>query len=198
MIEFKGQYDLSDFKKAQRLHTQIGRMSARADSYLIGLLALLTIAGVVLAVMGRVPWLFTCYLALFLGVYVLFQFVLIPRQLTRVFKQRKDLSAPFEMELTEQEFEIRNEFGVTHLPWKDFVKWKENGEMLLMYRSDTMFHLLPKRLLPKTDDIQYVLDRLQQNNVPIASKVRNPMQTTLIAIVIVTIAVVFLLQLLTR
>jgi hypothetical protein len=88
----------------------------------------------------------------------------VARQLTRVFTQQKDLSAPFEMTLTDQEFSMRNEFGESHLPWDSFVKWKEDKEMLLLYRSDVMFQMLPKRLLHSDGELGYVLSRLRQTN----------------------------------
>jgi len=126
-------------------------------------MALITVVGGVLAIMGRFPWSYVLIAALVLGAFVIARFVVVPRQLSRVFTQQKDLSAPFEMNLSDQEFSMRNEFGESHLPWDSFVKWKEDKEMLLLYRSDVLFHMLPKRLLHSDDELGYVLNRLRQS-----------------------------------
>jgi len=164
MIQINGQYELADFKKAQALHARRGRLATWGVYYVIGLMALITGVGGVLAIMGRFPWSYVLISALVLGAFVIVRFVVVPRQLTRVFTQQKDLSAPFEMTLTDQEFSMRNEFGESHLPWDSFVKWKEDKEMLLLYRSDVMFQMLPKRLLHSDGELGYVLSRLRQTN----------------------------------
>ena len=164
MIQINGQYELADFKKAQALHARRGRLATWGVYYVIGLMALITGVGGVLAIMGRFPWSYVLISALVLGAFVIVRFVVVPRQLTRVFTQQKDLSAPFEMTLTDQEFSMRNEFGASHLPWDSFVKWKEDKEMLLLYRSDVMFQMLPKRLLHSDGELGYVLSRLRQTN----------------------------------
>jgi hypothetical protein len=163
VIQIKGQYELADFKKAQALHARRGRLATWSLYYVIGLMALIAVMGGVLAIMGRFPWSYVLISALVLGAFVIARSVVVPRQLTRVFTQQKDLSAPFEMTLTDQEFSVRNEFGESHLPWDSFVKWKEDKEMLLLYRSDVMFHMLPKRLLRSDSDLGYVLGRLRRS-----------------------------------
>ena len=162
MIQIKGQYELADFKKAHALHARRGRLATWGLYYVIGVMAFVTVAGGVLAIMGRFPWSNVLISALVLGLFVIVRFVLMPRQLKRIFTQQKDLSAPFEMTLTDQEFAMRNEFGESHLPWDSFVKWREDKEMLLLYRSDVIFHMVPKRLLRGDGELGYVLDRLEQ------------------------------------
>lgn len=194
MIQIKGQYDFADFKKAQKLHSQQSRLSTWIGYYVIGVLVLATFGGGVLAITGLLPWSIEVYPALFLGVYVLFQFVVIPHQLARVFNQQKDLSAPFEMELNDHEFSLKNQFGASHLPWNNFVKWKENKDILLLYRSDIMFNLLPKRLFRNEGELQYVLEKLRQNNVPVANRVRNSFQMVAVVVLIIVAIVVLLFQ----
>jgi hypothetical protein len=56
MIQINGQYELADFKKAQALHARRGRLATWGVYYVIGLMALITGVGGVLAIMGRFPW----------------------------------------------------------------------------------------------------------------------------------------------
>src|SRR5215475_7227989 len=50
------------------------------------------------------------------------------------------------IELSDEAFELRNEFGSSRIPWKNFVKWKQNKALLLLYRSDFVFQMLPGRI----------------------------------------------------
>lgn len=196
MIQLKGQYELSDFKKAQKLHAQGGKLSTGLGYIVLGIIAGGTLLGVVLAFLGRFPWELLSLPILLLAVLAFFQFILIPFQLAWVFKQQKDLSAPFEIELTDEEFQFRNEFGKNRTRWENFVKWKENGELLLLYRSERAFHLLPKRLLQSENAIDYVLGKLREHNVPMADQVRkrNPIQMAVMAGLIIFAIAVFLSQ----
>jgi hypothetical protein len=166
MIHLTGQYNLEDFKKAQALHVRGGKLSTWAGYLVIGLLAFATLLGMVMALVAQFPWEFVTMPALLLSVWAFFQFVLIPYQLGRVFKQQKDLSAPFEIELTDEEFYFRNEFGNSRMPWGDFVKWKESADLLLLYRSNAAFHLLPKRLFTSGQEMEYVLSHLRARVTP--------------------------------
>lgn len=193
MIQIQGQYDLADFKKAQTLHADRERLATWAGYGFIGVLIISTLVGIIVAIMGSLLWSYAFYPALVLGVYLLFQFVLRPRQLARMFKQQQELSAPFELELTEEEFIFKNQFGAGHLPWSHFVRWKENQDMLLLYRSDVMFNMLPKRLFRTPAELDYLRERLRQNNVP--NKVRNSFQWVAVGLIILVAIVVLLLQL---
>ena len=194
MIKIQGQYELADYKKAHKLHAYRGRLYSWGNYYVIGLLIFGTVGGSLLAIANVLPWSIVFYPALILGIYVLVQFVIVPQQLKRVFNQQKDFTAPFEIELSDGEFSLKNQFGTSHLPWNAFVKWKEDKEILLLYRSDIMFNLLPKRLLSNEGEFEYVREKLRQNNVPPVNKVKNRFQTILVFVLIVIAIVVFLFQ----
>lgn len=92
------------------------------------------------------PWSGVIPLILVLTLIAVIRFIVTPRRIARLFKQQKDLSAPFVIELTDETSSSHNEFGEGCLPWGTFVKWEENEKLLLLYRSDVLFHMLPKRL----------------------------------------------------
>jgi len=64
----------------------------------------------------------------------------------RIFRQQKSLNLPFSIEATSEAFCAFNETGKTTMPWGHFVKWKESERLLLLYHSDILFNLVPKRL----------------------------------------------------
>jgi hypothetical protein len=47
-----------------------------------------------------------------------------------------------------------NEFGHATVPWSDYVKWKENDHLFLLYVSDPVFHIVPKRYFGGADDVE--------------------------------------------
>jgi hypothetical protein len=78
-----------------------------------------------------------------------------------------------EIELSEEGFAVQHRYGGSRIPWKDFTKWKEDQEMILLYRSDLSFNFLPKRCLAGGDQLQYLRDQLVQNKVPDAASLRS-------------------------
>ncbi len=193
-MQFHGQYQLADVKAAHRLHSQQSRLTTWAGYVVIGFVAFMTLLGIPFAVQGRLPWTLLLLPAIAFGAWAFFRFYLLPCQLEQAFKQQKDLSAPFTVDLTDTGFEFRNEFGNSRIPWGDFVKWKENHEMLLLYRSDYRFHMLPKRIFEAQGGIAYVREKLQQHNVRSAGQVRNRVQTVLVVALVLVVIVVFLFQ----
>ncbi len=198
MIQIHGQYDLADYKKAVKLNMRRGQFATWSIYLLLGLIGLMVLGGLLFTLFADspfilpVPALLTALL--FPALLGLMWFVLLPRQLSHVFKQQKDLSAPFDMTLSDTEFLLQNDFGTSRMPWNAFTKWKEDGELFLLYRSDAVFQMLPERLLRSQDEIQYVRTRLQANGVPPANQVRNALRTTMWVSFGVLLALVFVVQ----
>jgi hypothetical protein len=194
MVKIKGKYEFVDFKKAQALHARRGRLTIYLTYSVIGIMAIVTLVGIMFAISGEWPWAYVEIPALIIGAYVVFNFILFPSQLKRVFMQQKDLSAPFEMELTDNAFSLENELGASRLPWNTCVKWKEDRDMLLLYRSDVSFHMLPKRLLHDAGELQYIHEKIQEYKVPEAGKVRNPTQMIIVVALTVLAVIVALVS----
>ncbi len=163
MIRLQGQYLLSDFKAAQKLHQ--GSM----------------LGAVILGALTIVFWLILFRHALWpmleyplvLVVAFFFMNLLQSRQVSNAFGQQKSLAGPFDMEFSDEGFQSTSEHGSSRLPWTDFVKWKENKDVILLYRTDLMFHVLPKRLFPSEVDIDYVREKLRAHAVPVVGRGLN-------------------------
>lgn len=168
MVRLTGQYTLADFKAAQGLHRRQGRLTTWAMALAMGSLGAVTLSGLLLALMGQLPWMGALFPALLLGFWALFHFVLLPRQLVRLFTQQKELSIPFQIEVSDEAFDFRNQYGSSHIPWEDFTKWKGDDAMLLLYRSDMLFHMIPRRLFQQPDDEAYLMAQLRSHAVPLA------------------------------
>jgi hypothetical protein len=184
MVQIKGQFTLDDFKKAHQLHAQQGAASAGPRIFPILITVFFFISLVILAILGRVAWSYLLVALALLAFFLLFQFVYRPYMLSRTFKNHPDLSAPFEMELSDQGLSITNMKGSALIPWTGYVKWLEGKEVILLYRSYILFQMLPRRLFNTESDLQYLREQLAQNNVPDARKAvkRVPFTQTLVYI----------------
>lgn len=168
MPQIKGQYTLDDFKKAQRLH---GRQSAAGGRvFLIFLVLFFYLALLVLVLLRKLQWAYLLAPLALLLVFFLFQYLYRPYQLKQVFNRQKDLSAPFALELSEQGLSVSTPNGNALIAWTDFKKWVESKELILLYRSQNKFQMLPKRLFNTQGEIQYLREQLGNNQVPDASQ----------------------------
>jgi hypothetical protein len=179
VVTIKGKYNLADVKAAQGLHAHPSLPARLVGYYLLGLLIVALVGSAVLALMKLVGWSFVIYPAFILGGVVLFRYFIRPNQIARAFDQNKELSSPFEMELTDAGYGIRNSYGNGQIPWKDFVKWKEDNQIILLYRTNNSFNMIPKRLLQDDGEINYIREQLSRNQVKPAGKIRQPVQTVL-------------------
>lgn len=76
----------------------------------------------------------------------------LPWKTKKMYMQHKELQKPFELELSAETFHVRSEEGEAHTPWTEFHKWKEGKKLFLIYRSDNLFHIIPKRSFPTAEE----------------------------------------------
>lgn len=65
----------------------------------------------------------------------------------KVFKQQKSLRREFQFQWDDAGTHFKSEVGETHLKWDEFIKFHQNKNMILLYISDYLFFMLPKRLM---------------------------------------------------
>ena len=197
MIHLEGQYSLDDFKHAQQLHAKRGAGAAATRLFLGLITAFFFVSMLVLVLLGRLDWAYLLApLALFL-VFLLYQYLYRPLALARTFRKNSDLAAPFEMDLSQEGLSIRNPRGEAQLEWGKYIKWVEDRNMLLLYRSYMVFQMLPKRLFAKPVDLQFFRDQLERNRVPDAGKLNKKLprnRLVLYAILVVAIIVMLVLN----
>jgi hypothetical protein len=69
----------------------------------------------------------------------------------RQLRQNRSLQGPIELSWDDEAYEARAATFHTRTPWRHYVKWAENERMILMYHSDHMPQILPKRVLREGD-----------------------------------------------
>jgi len=71
--------------------------------------------------------------------------ILLPLKTRKIYRQQKTLQEPYESEVTDEVYATVSVLGTTSMPWKEFHKYKMNKDMLLVYQSDVIYHMFPKR-----------------------------------------------------
>jgi len=88
------------------------------------------------------------------GIYLLFFFfAYIPWKTRRTYRQQKSLQREFRICFGDAGLSAENEIGNATTPWSDYTKWKENEHLFLLYVSDPVYHMIPKRLFNDSDDV---------------------------------------------
>ena len=64
----------------------------------------------------------------------------------RAFRQSKLLRDPADIEWDGSRLTFRSDAARSAIPWGDYVKWKENDRLYLIYMSDQQYHVIPKRI----------------------------------------------------
>ena len=161
-MELNGRIAVEDFLAAQWVHVRPRRSLAVVGVTLLGLLILAMAA----SFLGRrqsltdpMVWILPGILA-----YLVFiAFVWVPRKVRRSYSQRKDFQHEISMMVTSAGVEARTEQGYCVKPWSDYLKWKEGKNVFLLYLSDQLFQIVPKRFFAAREDIDAFRNVIRQS-----------------------------------
>lgn len=89
------------------------------------------------------------------AVYFVLHFSLwFPYKVKRSYRQHKSLQREFSFLVSDDGVFGQNEKGQVNVPWTEYLKWKENKKCFLLYLSDSMFQVIPKRFFQSEDAIE--------------------------------------------
>ncbi len=169
MVRIEGQYSVEDFQAAQKLHFRSprGKFVFTCSGNFLLFAVVFLLAGFIGAAFLKLPGGFFLLIPAGLAAgYIFFELIQRPRQVKRMFEQQKELSMPFEIEISEAGFGFQNANGTGLRPWDQFARWKEDGTLFMLYRSDIVFDMIPKRLLAG-EEAGIIRQLLAQNIVPV-------------------------------
>ncbi len=173
-MKLKGQLQWTDHLNAQLLHMQPAGRFGRIIPYIaLVVTGLCLVGGVILSVVSD-EFPIELMIPGFIGVavFAFYRYVLLPWRVKKIFFQQKEFGLPFEMEITDTGLIASNEIGNSNRPWTNFTKWKENKDLFLLYHSDVMFSMIPKRLLTDPEQVITLRTLLERNKVPVAKNRR--------------------------
>jgi hypothetical protein len=93
------------------------------------------------------------------------RYIYVPWRASRIFDQQKSLHRAYSVSWDENGVMFKDETGQTIVKWSDYLKYKENEKFVLLYHSDIMFNMLPKKAFLIDENLQefcsYVRGRIQ-------------------------------------
>ena len=165
-MKLKGQLQWTDYLKSQLLHMRPKWATSEAQHIVISsILIFVFFSGFFFFTTGSLIPHISEILLIFLFTaffFFLYRYIFLPNQAKKVFSQQKELGAPFEIEFSENEISISNEFGYSTKPWKNFIDWKEDRELLIVYHSYNLYNILPKRIFTSTQQIETIKSYLEK------------------------------------
>jgi hypothetical protein len=81
----------------------------------------------------------------FLITELIFSSLYLPWKTHRLHAQQKDLAAEFTYTWDSEFLEGRSANGHSKRRWRDYVKFKENEKIFLIYHADNLFEVFPKK-----------------------------------------------------
>jgi hypothetical protein len=83
--------------------------------------------------------------------------VLTPITARRTFRQQRSLHGELRYQWTASALTINTEYASFDMPWGHFLRWSEGDKTFLLFESDRLYRVIPKRVL--TQDQQDSLRR---------------------------------------
>jgi MFS family permease len=155
-MDYELKITFDDYKAAQRLAMR-PRQAYRITGYL--LFALFFIGLTVTLFIAKSDWriLFVIGVVLYL---IGFFFLYLPYRWRRLFSQHKLLHEPHQCQFTEDALVSTSDLGNVKIPWGMFSKWKEGRKTFILYQSDNLFHIIPKRIFHGTKEEGFLRNTL--------------------------------------
>ncbi|WP_114520094.1 YcxB family protein [Altererythrobacter sp. ZODW24] len=82
-------------------------------------------------------------MGLIVGV-VLLQYVYLPWKVRQHHRQAASFRDEITLKWDDERFKLNGERGSIDFAWTDFHRWSENDDLLLLYHSELLFHIVPK------------------------------------------------------
>jgi len=159
MYTIQGTFTEEDYLNANKLHRRYSKTWRWL--YIALILELCLLLFLAFYTQRWTPVIIGVILALLLiGLYMVY----LPYRLRKIFKQQKELHRPYTITIDEAGTHFKNEMGEANRPWNIFLKWKEDDNIIILYHSDLLFSMLPKRYL-NDESIQFIRGQLEKNNV---------------------------------
>lgn len=95
--------------------------------------------------------------------YPLHAFVIAPIRWDRTFRLQKALTREARLDVGEDGMEVEQADAHASVAWADLYKWKEGKSLFLVYFSDRLFHIIPKRGFVSPEEVDEYRDLLLKN-----------------------------------
>ena len=160
MITLRCKLAPEDYIQALRLHMQQPWLKFLALVILglhLAIFIHLIVTGSSLAVI------FEALLPLFVFVlaFGIIYFVIQPWNARRIFSQQKTLQVEYEAIISPDMLTTTTQNGHYEMPLADFHKYKVGKDLVLVYQSQVLFHMFPRRFFASDDDFNTFLSYIE-------------------------------------
>jgi YcxB-like protein len=160
-LQITGTFTIEDIKSAAWVHIR-----PRQSFAIMGLLLVasaLSVLGLAFfsGLATKSSWTFWVLVVALLYI-VLFLCFGIPFNARRMYKQRKDLQRECTFSVSEEGLHFSTEGMAGTKPWTDYLRWKEGKDVILIYMSDDLYQMMPKRFFASDADMQAFREYLSQ------------------------------------
>lgn len=92
------------------------------------------------------PYVLLASLFPFLIVFAL-GLVVNPLLARRIYRQQRSLHGEIGLSWTDERLEFDSEYGQFAMPWSHFTRWAEDKRTFVLFESDRLYRIVPKRVL---------------------------------------------------
>jgi len=152
MIVAEGTLSWAEFRGAQYLHLRPRPWLRVVGWLLLVLCAAMLVPALLDGLTSETPGTAYTFVGalLYLGLWF---FVYIPWQARRMFTQQKALREPLRLEASGEGLWASTSIAHGAYPWSHLHKWKEGKSLFLLYFSDSLFCIVPKRCFAHPGDV---------------------------------------------
>ena len=124
-----------------------------AGYLLLALAAFAVVISLLFAVSGGEGFFIPVFLVFMLAYFAFLFLFLVPRRVRKIFWQQKAMQIPYSYTVTDEAVMTKSEISEEKLPWNHFIKWKEGKNLFVIYHSDVMFRMVPKRCFMSPEEM---------------------------------------------
>jgi YcxB-like protein len=99
----------------------------------------------------------------FLVISYVFTLLLVMWNVRRIFAQQKTLQVEYQTVISPEMIESTSENGTMRMRLSDFYKYKVGKDLILLYQSQAIFHIFPRRFFASDEDFNTFLSYLEAN-----------------------------------
>lgn len=163
MITLQCKLKPEDYIKAQYLHMQPSPWLKYLGITLLSLCLVVLVASGPSSV--SLTTTFSAFAPIFLLglLYAFILFAVIPWKVRRIFAQQKTLHVEYQTAISPEMIESTSENGNMRMRLSDFHKYKVGKDLILLYHSQALFHMFPRRFFASEEDFKTFLSYLEAN-----------------------------------
>ena len=93
--------------------------------------------------------------------YAFIYFVIQPWNVRRIFSQQKTLQVEYETVISPDMIKTTSKNGYVEMPLSDFHRYTVGNDFILLYHSQALFHMFPRRFFESDEDFKTFISYLE-------------------------------------